>query len=75
MSIIQSEGSALHIRTVASEVYDVTGAGDTAVAAMAVGLASGANISDVARLATSRPVSSSESTELPPRLLMKSSLA
>jgi D-beta-D-heptose 7-phosphate kinase/D-beta-D-heptose 1-phosphate adenosyltransferase len=51
MSIIQCEGSASHIRTVASEVYDVTGAGDTAVAAMAVGLASGANISDVARLA------------------------
>ena len=51
MSIIQSEGSPLHIRTVASEVYDVTGAGDTAVAAMAVGLASGADISNVARLA------------------------
>jgi D-beta-D-heptose 7-phosphate kinase/D-beta-D-heptose 1-phosphate adenosyltransferase len=51
MSIIQTDGSALHIRTVASEVYDVTGAGDTAVAAMAVGLASGADISNVARLA------------------------
>jgi len=51
MSIIGSEGSALHIRTVASEVYDVTGAGDTAVAAMAVGLASGADISNAARLA------------------------
>jgi D-beta-D-heptose 7-phosphate kinase/D-beta-D-heptose 1-phosphate adenosyltransferase len=50
MSIVQS-GSALHIRTVASEVYDVTGAGDTAVAAMAVGLAGGADISNVARLA------------------------
>lgn len=51
MSIIQAAGSALHIRTVATEVYDVTGAGDTAVAAMAVGLASGADISSVARLA------------------------
>jgi D-beta-D-heptose 7-phosphate kinase/D-beta-D-heptose 1-phosphate adenosyltransferase len=51
MSIIEAAGGALHIRTVASEVYDVTGAGDTAVAAMAVGLASGADISHVARLA------------------------
>lgn len=51
MSIIQASGSALHIRTVATEVYDVTGAGDTAVAAMAAGLASGADISSVARLA------------------------
>ena len=51
MSIIEASGSALHIRTVATEVYDVTGAGDTAVAAMAAGLASGADISNVARLA------------------------
>ena len=51
MSIIKADGSALHIRTVATEVYDVTGAGDTAVAAMAVGLAGGADIADVARLA------------------------
>ena len=51
MSIVQSGVSALHIRTVASEVYDVTGAGDTAVAAMAVGLAGGADIANVARLA------------------------
>ena len=51
MSIVQSGGTALHIRTVATEVYDVTGAGDTAVAAMAVGLACGADIGAVARLA------------------------
>jgi D-beta-D-heptose 7-phosphate kinase / D-beta-D-heptose 1-phosphate adenosyltransferase len=51
MSIVESGGRAVHIRTVASEVYDVTGAGDTAVAAMAVSLASGADISQAARLA------------------------
>ena len=51
MSIVPSEGEALHIRTVASEVYDVTGAGDTAMAAMAVALASGADIVQAARLA------------------------
>ena len=44
MSIVPSEGEALHIRTVATEVYDVTGAGDTAMAAMAVALSSGADI-------------------------------
>ena len=51
MSIVPAEGEALHIRTVASEVYDVTGAGDTAMAAMAVALASGADIVQAARLA------------------------
>jgi D-beta-D-heptose 7-phosphate kinase/D-beta-D-heptose 1-phosphate adenosyltransferase len=51
MSIVPSDGEALHIRTVASEVYDVTGAGDTAMAAMAVALASGAAIVQAARLA------------------------
>jgi D-beta-D-heptose 7-phosphate kinase/D-beta-D-heptose 1-phosphate adenosyltransferase len=51
MSIVPSEGEALHIRTVASEVYDVTGAGDTAMAAMAVALSSGADIVQAARLA------------------------
>jgi D-beta-D-heptose 7-phosphate kinase / D-beta-D-heptose 1-phosphate adenosyltransferase len=51
MSIVPSDGEALHIRTVASEVYDVTGAGDTAMAAMAVALASGAAIVHAAHLA------------------------
>jgi D-beta-D-heptose 7-phosphate kinase / D-beta-D-heptose 1-phosphate adenosyltransferase len=51
MSIVPSDGEALHIRTVATEVYDVTGAGDTAMAAMAVALASGAAIVQAARLA------------------------
>jgi D-beta-D-heptose 7-phosphate kinase/D-beta-D-heptose 1-phosphate adenosyltransferase len=51
MSIIQKHSAAIHIRTVATEVYDVTGAGDTAVAAMAVALASGADMRAAARLA------------------------
>jgi D-beta-D-heptose 7-phosphate kinase / D-beta-D-heptose 1-phosphate adenosyltransferase len=51
MSIVQADGGALHIRTVATEVYDVTGAGDTAMAAMAVSLASGADIGQAAQLA------------------------
>ncbi len=50
MSIIQRRKPAIHIRTVANEVYDVTGAGDTAVAAMAVALASGADMRNAAHL-------------------------
>lgn len=51
MTIVQADGAAQHIRTVATEVFDVTGAGDTAMAAMAVSLASGADIGSAARLA------------------------
>lgn len=51
MSVIHSSGGVSHIHTDAQEVYDVTGAGDTAVAAMAVGLASGADIAAASSLA------------------------
>lgn len=50
MSIVSSTGVVSHIRTDAREVFDVTGAGDTAVAAMALGLASGADMETAARL-------------------------
>ncbi len=51
MSIIPREGDAVHLRTTAREVFDVSGAGDTAVAAIALGLAHGAPVTDVVRLA------------------------
>jgi D-beta-D-heptose 7-phosphate kinase / D-beta-D-heptose 1-phosphate adenosyltransferase len=51
MSVIRSNGAVSHIRTDAQEVYDVSGAGDTAVAAMALGLASGADIDAATRVA------------------------
>ncbi|HXZ59970.1 MAG TPA: D-glycero-beta-D-manno-heptose-7-phosphate kinase [Steroidobacteraceae bacterium] len=51
MSVVRDDGTATHIRTQASEVYEVTGAGDTAVAALAVGLAGGADIGEAVRLA------------------------
>jgi len=51
MSIVQAGTAPVHIRTIAREVFDVAGAGDTAVAAMALGLANGAGIADAARLA------------------------
>lgn len=51
MSIIGRDGPPTHLRTVAREVFDVSGAGDTAMAAMALALAGGANFVDAARLA------------------------
>jgi D-beta-D-heptose 7-phosphate kinase/D-beta-D-heptose 1-phosphate adenosyltransferase len=51
MSIVRDDGTATHIKTQASEVYEVTGAGDTAVAALAVGLAGGADIGEAVHLA------------------------
>lgn len=51
MSIVPTAGEAMHIRTVASEVFDVTGAGDTVMAAMAIGLAGGADLGIASRLA------------------------
>jgi len=50
MSIVSAEGEAQHIRTTAREVFDVSGAGDTAVAVMALGLAQGAALPDAVRL-------------------------
>jgi D-beta-D-heptose 7-phosphate kinase/D-beta-D-heptose 1-phosphate adenosyltransferase len=51
MSIVGRDGQATHIRTIAKEVFDVSGAGDTAVAAMSLSLAAGADIKAAANLA------------------------
>ena len=52
MSIFEASGRVTHIPVVeVSEVFDVTGAGDTAVAAMALALAAGAGYAEAARLA------------------------
>jgi D-beta-D-heptose 7-phosphate kinase/D-beta-D-heptose 1-phosphate adenosyltransferase len=51
MSIIPAHGEAVHVRTTAREVFDVSGAGDTAVATMALGLSHGAPIADAVQLA------------------------
>ena len=45
------DGQALHEPAQAREVYDVSGAGDTVIAAMAVMLASGADLPAAMRLA------------------------
>jgi D-beta-D-heptose 7-phosphate kinase / D-beta-D-heptose 1-phosphate adenosyltransferase len=51
MSIVGVDGTATHIKAQASEVYEVSGAGDTAVAALAVALAGGAEIEAAVNLA------------------------
>ncbi|MHB8726491.1 MAG: D-glycero-beta-D-manno-heptose-7-phosphate kinase [Casimicrobiaceae bacterium] len=51
MSVVGGGGSATHMPANAREVFDVSGAGDTAVAALSLGLAAGGAIIDAARLA------------------------
>jgi len=51
MSLFETGQRAVHIPTDAKEVYDVTGAGDTVVATLALAAAAGAGWADAARLA------------------------
>jgi D-beta-D-heptose 7-phosphate kinase/D-beta-D-heptose 1-phosphate adenosyltransferase len=51
MSLFEPGRAPLHIPTVAREVYDVTGAGDTVVSVLALALARGATLAAAARLA------------------------
>lgn len=51
MSVICGDHKAVHLRTTAREVYDVSGAGDTVIATIAAGLASGATLVDAATVA------------------------
>jgi len=51
MSVVSRDRPAMHLRTMARQVFDVSGAGDTAVAAMALGLAAGADIVAASTLA------------------------
>ena len=48
MSIFESGSAPIHIPTVAKEVYDVSGAGDTVIATLSLALSSGANLRDAA---------------------------
>lgn len=51
MSLFHQDGRMIHIPTVARRVYDVTGAGDTAIAAVTLGTAAGLSMVDAALLA------------------------
>jgi len=51
MSLFSRSAEAVHIPTVAREVFDVSGAGDTVLASLAVGVAAGLGMDQAARLA------------------------
>ncbi|HJV65061.1 MAG TPA: bifunctional D-glycero-beta-D-manno-heptose-7-phosphate kinase/D-glycero-beta-D-manno-heptose 1-phosphate adenylyltransferase HldE [Geomonas sp.] len=51
MSLFHAQGEAVHIPTVAREVYDVTGAGDTVISVLSLGLACGLPMQDAAWVA------------------------
>lgn len=51
MSLLDAQSTLTHIPTVAREVYDVTGAGDTVVATLALAMAAGAHLSEAAIIA------------------------
>lgn len=51
MSLLDAQDALTHIPTVAREVYDVTGAGDTVIATLALSLAAGAQLTAAAIIA------------------------
>jgi D-beta-D-heptose 7-phosphate kinase/D-beta-D-heptose 1-phosphate adenosyltransferase len=51
MSLFPAQGTAVHIPTVAREVFDVTGAGDTVISVLSLGLACGLPLSESAWVA------------------------
>lgn len=51
MMLLEGENDPVFVKTAAREVFDVTGAGDTVIATLAVALASGASMTEAAVLA------------------------
>ena len=51
MTLVERDAQCVHLPTMAREVFDVTGAGDTVVAALAIGVAAGMSLADAAALA------------------------
>ncbi len=51
MTLLEGDGPPVYVATVAREVYDVTGAGDTVIATLAAALAAGATLTEAAMLA------------------------
>jgi len=51
MMLLEADGQPVYVQTAAREVYDVTGAGDTVIAALAAALATGATMVEAATLA------------------------
>ena len=51
MTLFEGRSRAIHIPTVAREVFDVTGAGDTVISTLALGLAAGLTMLEASVLA------------------------
>ena len=51
MSVIAADEAVTHLAAAARQVFDVSGAGDTAIAALALGLAAGGTVTEAASLA------------------------
>jgi D-beta-D-heptose 7-phosphate kinase/D-beta-D-heptose 1-phosphate adenosyltransferase len=51
MMLLEADGQPVYVKTAAREVYDVTGAGDTVIAALAAALAAGTSMLEAATLA------------------------
>ena len=51
MMLLEADGEPVYVETAAREVYDVTGAGDTVIAALAAGLSAGTSMLEAATLA------------------------
>ena len=51
MMLLEADGEPVYVKTAAREVYDVTGAGDTVIAALAGALSTGATMLEAAALA------------------------
>jgi D-beta-D-heptose 7-phosphate kinase/D-beta-D-heptose 1-phosphate adenosyltransferase len=50
MTLFENDGEVTHIPTLAKNVFDVTGAGDTVICTLSLGLASGLDIKSSAIL-------------------------
>jgi rfaE bifunctional protein kinase chain/domain len=50
MTLFEGDGGATHIKVMARKVYDVTGAGDTVIATLTLGIASGLDLKSAAYL-------------------------
>lgn len=75
MSLYLSDGRESHIPTVAKEVYDVTGAGDTVVSVLGASVASGAPLLDgviIANQAAGQVVREIGATTVTPEALLSS---
>src|SRR5207249_4778418 len=51
MMLLEGNGEPVYVSTAAREVFDVTGAGDTVIATLALALSAGATMSEAAMLA------------------------